>query len=67
VKLVDTGLLIGDEGFTKYQDKRFNPNMKLTSTYHLLIYFKGRLFPHVHNMDGFFIAKLKKIADGSKK
>lgn len=52
VKLVDSGLQIGKEGFTSYRGKHFDPSISLTRRY----------YPHTYNVDGFYVAKLKKIA-----
>jgi ribosomal RNA methyltransferase Nop2 len=57
VKIRDTGLPIKKEGLVNYKEHRFNPKVALTR----------RVYPHVHNMDGFFIAKIQKIKDGEKK
>ena len=56
VKIVPTGLDIGECGFTKFRTARFHPTLKETK----------RFYPHVHNMDGFFICKLYKTAEGVK-
>ncbi|KAL2258648.1 hypothetical protein VTK26DRAFT_7970 [Humicola hyalothermophila] len=51
VKLVETGLPFGKEGFTSYMGKKFHPSLKLTRRY----------YPHLYNVDGFFVAKFQKI------
>lgn len=51
VKLVSTGLTFGKEGFTSFQGRQFHPSVKETRRY----------YPHAYNVDGFFVAKFKKI------
>lgn len=41
---------------TSHKEKRFHPSLKLCK----------RVYPHLHNMDGFFVAKLRKFANGVK-
>ncbi|KAH6645971.1 NOL1/NOP2/sun family-domain-containing protein [Truncatella angustata] len=50
VKLVDTDLPFGKEGFTSYEGKHFDPSLNLTRRY----------YPHTYNVDGFFVAKFQK-------
>ncbi|CAF1652898.1 unnamed protein product, partial [Adineta ricciae] len=60
VKLVETGLEFGVEGFSNFKGTSFHPFMKYCRRY----------YPHLHNLDGFFVAKLKKYSTkqgGNKK
>lgn len=56
VKIVETGLPIDKQGITSYEDNHYDPRVRMTR----------RVYPHMHNMDGFFIAKLIKTKNGAR-
>ncbi|EPR79944.1 Nop2 protein, NOL1/NOP2/sun family protein, partial [Spraguea lophii 42_110] len=49
-KIVDIPVNIGKDGITDYRGLHFHPSIKKCR----------RIYPHVHNMDGFFVAKIIK-------
>lgn len=57
VRLVDTNLPFGKEGFTNYMGKKFDPSMRHTRRY----------YPHTYNVDGFFVAKFQKFGPTTSK
>ena len=50
VKLVETGLTFGVEGFRRFRGRTFDDKMNWTRRY----------YPHKYNVDGFFVAKFRK-------
>lgn len=56
VKIVDTGLNIESKVYRQYKETQLPERIKKCV----------RVFPHVHNLDGFFVAKLLKVRDGPR-
>ncbi len=80
MKLVETGLEFGVEGFTKSVTQKkifFHCNIWFWlvffsfkgTAFHPFMKYCRRYYPHLHNLDGFFVAKLKKYStkQGNKK
>ena len=58
VKVVafDDEIPFGNPGFTAFKGEHYHPSLKLAK----------RFYPHVHNLDGFFVCKIKKISNDKK-
>ncbi|CAH8445287.1 unnamed protein product [Schistosoma turkestanicum] len=56
VRLEETKLF-GEKGFTAFKGYQFHPHMTRVR----------RFYPHKHNVDGFFVAKMKKLATAATK
>jgi ribosomal RNA methyltransferase Nop2 len=52
VEVLDMGLPFGRPGLAKYRHHRFDPSIE----------YSRRFFPHVHNMDGFFVCTIRVLA-----
>lgn len=50
-RILETDVAIGKDGFTNFRSENYNGSLNKAK----------RLYPHVHNMDGFFYCKIRKI------